>query len=290
VKPCGWAPRALRPEVAALFALHSVASLAGLFVALHVAVELAWRAGLRRRGAREDEISTEPAGAMLALLGLLLGFSVSLAVDRFDARKQLVIEEANAIGTAELRARLLPEPASSQSRALYAQYLDRRLEWGEAAGDEASQRRLASEAGEIQARLWRLALDGAASTPAPIVTFYAGALNEVIDREAERAQMRLNRVPETVLLLLAATTLLANALFAGVLGRNARKRTLDLHALAFATWLVIALIVDLDQPRRGWVQISQEPLRRLQADWADPTAPRSATDRREATPTAAQVP
>ena len=227
---------------------------------------------------------------MLALLGLLLGFSVSLAVDRFDARKQLVIEEANAIGTAELRARLLPEPASSQSRALYAQYLDRRLEWGEAAGDEASQRRLASEAGEIQARLWRLALDGAASTPAPIVTFYAGALNEVIDREAERAQMRLNRVPETVLLLLAATTLLANALFAGVLGRNARKRTLDLHALAFATWLVIALIVDLDQPRRGWVQISQEPLRRLQADWADPTAPRSATDRREATPTAAQVP
>ena len=81
--------------------------------------------------------------------------------------------------------------------------------------------------------------------------------------------MRANRIPETVLVVLGAIALLANGLLAGVLGHNKRRNSLDLHLLAFATWLVIALIVDLDRPRRGWVQVSQEPLIRLQEAWRD---------------------
>ena len=89
----------------------------------------------------------------------------------------------------------------------------------------------------------------------------------MIDLAAERAHVRANRIPETVLLLLGTIALLANGLFAGVLGRNKKKNTLDLHLLAFVTWLVVALIVDLDRPRLGWVQVSQEPLVRLQEAW-----------------------
>ena len=190
-----------------------------------------------------------------------------MAVDRFDTRKQLVIDEANAIGTAELRARLLPEAARARSRALFDAYLDRRVHWGEEAGDEATQGRLAREAIDYQNQLWQVAVEVGTSTPTPISALYESALNHMIDVAAARAHVRANRIPETVLLLVATTALLANGLFAGVLGRNRKKNRLDLHMLAFATWLVLALIVDLDRPRRGWVQVSQEPLVRLQEAW-----------------------
>ncbi len=250
-----------------MFAQFPLLTLFALWVMVHVVTEVAWRLGRKRSATRQGTVSVEPSSALLAVLGLLLAFTVSMAVDRFDARKQLVIDEANAIGTAELRARLLPEATRAQSRALFDAYLDRRVRWGEGAGDEATQERLAREAIDVQNQLWRIAVEAGASTPSPIFALYESALNHVIDLEAERAAVRANRIPETVLLLLGAIVLLANGLFAGVLGRNRKGSSLDLHLLAFATWLVVALVVDLDRPRRGWVQVSQEPLVRLQEAW-----------------------
>ena len=250
-----------------MFEQFPALTLLALWVAVHVLTECAWRVGRRRGAAPEDDVSVEPASALLAVLGLLLAFTVSMAVDRFDARKQLVIDEANAIGTAELRSRLLPEAARAESRPLFDAYLDRRVRWGEGAGDEATQERLAREATDLQNRLWQIAERAAASTPTPVFALYESSLNKVIDIAAERSHVRANRIPETVLLLLAVTMLLANGLFAGVLGRKRKKSRLDLHLLALATWLVVALIVDLDRPRRGWVRVSQQPLVRLQEAW-----------------------
>ena len=250
-----------------MFAQYPLAMLAALWVSVHALTECAWRVGRRRGATREDTVSVEPASALLAILGLLLAFTVSMAVNRFDVRKQLVVDEANAIGTAELRARLLPEATRDRSRALFDDYLDRRVRWGEAAGDEAAQRRLVLEAIDYQNQLWQIAVGAGTATPTPVFALYEGALNRMIDLAAERSHVRANRIPETVLLLLGATTLLANGLFAGVLGRNNKKRSLDLHVLAFSTWLVIALIVDFDRPRRGWVQVSQEPLVQLREAW-----------------------
>jgi hypothetical protein len=110
-------------------------------------------------------------------------------------------------------------------------------------------------------------VEAGASTPTPTFALYESALNEMFDVAAARTHVRANRIPETVLLLLGVMALLANGLFAGVLGRNHKKDIVDLHFLAFATWLVIALIVDLDRPRRGWVQVSQEPLSQLHEAW-----------------------
>ena len=250
-----------------MFAAYPVLTLLVLWVSVHAVTEVAWRVGRRRGTTRAGHVSVEPASALLAILGLLLAFSVSMAVDRFDARKQLVIDEANAIGTAELRGHLLPEAARARSHALFDAYLDRRVRWGEEANDETTQRRLAREAMDYQNQLWQVAVEVGASTPTPVLALYESALNQMIDVAAARAHVRANRIPETVLLLVATTALLANGLFAGVLGRNRKKNRLDLHMLAFATWLVLALIVDLDRPRRGWVQVSQEPLIRLQEAW-----------------------
>ena len=243
--------------------------LLALWVSLHATTEVAWRAGRTRGATNEGHASVEPASALLAVLGLLLAFTVSMAVDRFDARKQLVIDEANSIGTAELRARLLPEAARARSRRLLEAYLDRRVRWGEEADDEAAQRRLAGEAMDYQNQLWQVAVEVATSTPTPISALYESALNHMIDLEAARAHVRANRIPETVLLLVGTTALLATGLFAGVLGRNGKKNRSDLHLLAFVTWLVVALIVDLDRPRRGWVTVNQEPLVRLQEAWQE---------------------
>ena len=248
-----------------MFAQFPVLMLFVVWISVHAVTECAWRVGRRRGVTRESNVSVEPASALLAVLGLLLAFTVSMAVDRFDARKQLVIDEANAIGTAELRARFLSEAARARSRALLDVYLDRRVRWGEEAGDEATQGRLAREATDYQNQLWQIAVE--ASTPTPIFALYESALNQMIDLAAERAHVRANRIPETVLLLLVTTALLATGLFAGVLGRNKKKNRFDLHLLAFVTWLVVAFIVDLDRPRRGWVQVSQEPLVRLQEAW-----------------------
>jgi hypothetical protein len=234
---------------------------------VHAVTEWAWRVGRRRGAARDERVSVEPATALLAVLGLLLAFSVSMAVERYDAREQLVIEEANAIGSAELRAHFLPDTARTRSRALFEHYLDRRLRWSEGARDEATQERLLWEAGDDQNQLWQIAVESGTSSPTPVFALYESGLDQMIDVAARRAHVRSNRIPAPVLWLLIAITLLANGLFAAVLGHNKKRDTLDLHLLAFATWLVVALVADLDGPRHGLVQISQEPFRRLQQAW-----------------------
>ncbi len=111
--------------------------------------------------------------------------------------------------------------------------------------------------------MWTLATAAAQQAPNATTSLYVNALNQVIDLAAERAHMRANRVPQTVIYLLAVIALIATTAHAVSVGHGGR-RSIPLHVLAFATWLVFLLIVDLDQPRRGWIQVSQEPLVQLQ--------------------------
>ncbi len=252
-----------QPAGVSLFTQHPIATLTALLMSVHCAVELAWRVGRRRRARDDDDLSADAANALLAVLGLLLAFTVSMAVGRFEARRQLVTDEANAIGTAGLRARLLPATAEAQSRPIFDRYLDNRIRWGGAATDEASQEQLTREANQYQKQLWQIAVEAGPTTPTPIFALYESALNEMIDLAAARSDARANGVPQSVIVIVSLMAVIAEGLFAGVLGRNGRKRRFDLHLLAFSTWLVVALIVDLDRPRAGWVRVSQEPLIRL---------------------------
>ena len=186
-----------------------------------------------------------------------------MAVSRFDARKQLVIEEANAIGTAALRTELLPQPFAAESAALFREYVAGRLRWSEAARGAPIQAEQARADVALHARLWRLAIASAEVRRDDQHAIYIEALNAVIDIHAERTNLRSNRVPDAVLVLLAIIAALAVGVAGGVQGRSGSSSARDLHALTFAVWLVIALIVDLDQPRRGFIQVSQAPLAQL---------------------------
>jgi hypothetical protein len=240
---------------------HSRLGLLALFALLQGVVWLAHRAGKRRHRPDAPALATEASSALLALLGLLLAFTVSMSVSRFEQRKALVIEEANAIGTAALRTQLLPAPFAEQSAALFREYVIGRLRWGEAARDASVEAELAAADARRHRALWAHAVAAGEVRPGPAHALYVSALNAVIDVQAARVHARMNRVPESVTFLLAGVALLALAVASAIAGGNGARRARDFHALALAIWLVIALIVDLDQPRRGWVRVSQDALR-----------------------------
>ncbi|HSG86264.1 MAG TPA: hypothetical protein VLA23_07985 [Candidatus Limnocylindrales bacterium] len=206
-------------------------------------------------------------GSLLALLAFLLAVTMGMASDRFDTRRSLVLDEANSIGTTYLRAGYLPEPSSSTIRELLREYVPLRI-----GTDRAELVQGFERSTQIHAELWAVAEALVRDEPDSVsLGLFIESLNETIDlHETRVAAVIYARVPETVLLLLivgAAVTL-------GMVGFSAgltRKRSL-LGAVVLVVVLgaVITLIVDLDRPRRGFLQVSQQPLIDLQEEIGPP--------------------
>ena len=141
--------------------------------------------------------------AVLVLLALLLGFTFAMAVSRFDTRKGLVLEEANAIGTTSLRAQFLSEPQRSEALALLRQYVSARLDFYGAGIDQVRLEAASAAAQGIMNRLWALAVTAAAADPRSVPTgLFAQSLNDLIDANEKRRVALDNHVPEAVVYLL----------------------------------------------------------------------------------------
>ncbi|WP_373047556.1 hypothetical protein [Vulgatibacter sp.] len=222
--------------------------------------------GAYRRAGRthpSEELRSQVAtlqAALLGLLGLLLAFTFAMSSARYDQRRELVVEEADAIGTAWLRAMVLDEPARSGLQELLRRYVDARLGYYEAGANEGAIAEAVDEALAIEADFWRLAVEQAREHPDPIRALLLASLNEVIDLEEERLVALHARVPDAVVLLLLVVALAA----IGAVGYSfglARKRhlaaTLILSLLVAA---IVFVILDLDRPRRGLITVSQESL------------------------------
>lgn len=196
--------------------------------------------------------------ALLALLGFLLAVSFGIAADRFAQRKALVLEEANAIGTAFLRTDFLPEPQATVSKKLFAEYADARLmpiETGDL--DEAIRRSVA-----IQNKLWRQADVAAALHPRSVpVGLYVDALNSVIDLHEERVTVGLHyRIPPSLIWTLYLVAFLAMVIMGVNFGLSKTRNLLASVALVAAFAAVLLLIVDLDQVRQRLFSVPQTPL------------------------------
>ena len=196
-------------------------------------------------------------GSILALLAFLLAVTMSMAADRFDARRALVGAEADAIQTTYLRAGYLPEPASTRSRELIREYVPLRL----IVTAQADPTTIVAQSREIQRQLWRIAEDTAkTTTQGDLVGLYIESLNEVINTHEDRITARTARVPETVVLLLLA----GSALSLGMVGYNSglsqQRSLLSAAVLVIALSAVLTIVVDLDRPRQGFIQVSQQPL------------------------------
>lgn len=200
--------------------------------------------------------------AMLGLLALLLGFTFTMALQRFDSRSEAVIAEANAIGTAFLRTQLLPEPIRNEGRKLIEEYTEVRLRASQVDLTQDELRRKAkADASRLQERLWVIGLEAAASDPNPVTTgLFVQSLNELIDVYGKRDAALNKHVPEIVLLLLFGVFIIAGAVLGYAAGLSRARPVVATVAMAILIVLVIFIIIDLDRPRRGLIRVNQDSM------------------------------
>jgi hypothetical protein len=235
----------------------------GLFLAIVllvlVSIEGGYRLGFIRSRSEHEKDAPVGAmvGAMLGLLAFLLAFTFGMAASRYDTRRALVLDEANAIGTTYLRAAMLPV-GSDEVRGLLRDYVDARL----AAVRSGAVAEGLRQAEELQGRLWTHAVAAGQQHPNSIVVgLFVASLNEVIDLHAKRVTAGLrNRIPGTIwaaLFSMAVLSLGAMGYHSGLVGGS---RSFAVIAVALAFSAAIALVVDLDRPQEGLLTVSQQAL------------------------------
>jgi hypothetical protein len=241
-------------------------------VAVWIALELGYRLGLRRQANSDEPDKTHANalhGAVLGLLALLLGFTFAMAVSRYENRKTLMVDQANAIGTVAVRARLLPAPYADQAAPLVIAYVDSRIKYNRASNDEAEIVPIEAQANDIETQLWGIAQAVLAADPqSQPGALFVQALNDMFDlREKRRFALR-DTVPGAVIVLLLAVSLTSMALVSYSCGLHGQRRPMANMTFAVLIALVMLIIFDIDQPRQGFVTPSQESLIRLQQSLA----------------------
>ncbi|MGO9611580.1 MAG: hypothetical protein ACLPX5_00885 [Dissulfurispiraceae bacterium] len=206
-------------------------------------------------------------GAVLTLLALLLGFTYSMSEGRFEERRQLVIDEANAIGTTYLRAKTLPEPRSSEIQGLLRQYTALRVENGGGIEDDPEKsREMDNREKKLQSMLWSHAAALARENPNPVISAFLVPLNEMIDLHTKRLAAFRNRVPLPIYVVLLIVSAVALWLIGYYLGAHRQKALMATGMFALLVASVMWLIMDLDQPVRGAITTSQQSLIELNQD------------------------
>jgi hypothetical protein len=241
----------------------------GLFVAFALFLWLAMEGGYRLGKWRRSKISDEkelPVGAMVAsilgLVALVLGFTFSLAASRFEDRRMAVLEEANAIGTTWLRARLLPEPQRSEVSRLLKEYVEVRIRGTqEGKTDEAI-----SHSEALHEQLWAQAAAAAEMDNNSIMTgVFIQSLNNVIDLHSKRVLVGIrSRIPLVIWVGVFGLAVLGMAAVGYQAALAATRRSPAMIALVLAFTVVLHLIADLDRGQEGMLRISQQSLIDLQ--------------------------
>lgn len=203
---------------------------------------------------------THLLSAVLGLLALLLGFSFSMAMDRYDTRRQLVVQEANALGTTWLRIQLLDEPDRTVMSDLMRRYVDVRLSWSNSAVENPP----ANSAVVLQQQLW--AATGVAlrsDSPPLLARGVMDSLNESIDLASTRTAARAAHIPDFVQGLLLVYAILSMAMLGTVLGNSLKLHLPQTALLLVLLTLAHMMVLDLDRPRTGSIQVSQQPMKDL---------------------------
>lgn len=239
--------------------------LAGSLIAVEAGFQLGMPHGKQRDESEKFHVDSLQA-AVLGLLALLLGFTFFMAVSRFDARKSLVLDEANAISTTLLRSKFLPAEQRAAAQGLLREHLSARLSFYAAGIDPMRLETANSESARIERQLWALAVGAAAQDPHSIpVGLFIESLNDVIDIDEKRQVALDNHIPEAVLYLLLIVAIVSLGLVGYGCGLTRRRRLGSNMLFALLVVLVLTTILDIDRPRRGLIKVSQESLIRLQA-------------------------
>lgn len=199
-------------------------------------------------------------GAILTLLGLLIGFSFSMAISRYDQRKNYEEEEANAIGTEYVRADILPQAEAAKLRGLLLNYLDQRVEFYQIR-DRHRLAELASQRAQLQGEMWALVETAAAANTTPLMTTVVTGMNDVLNRQGYTQAAWWNRLPVAAWGLMGAIAVVCSALV-GFAAR--RPRGLVFLIVPLAVSISFMLIADIDSPRGGLIRVTPQNLISLQ--------------------------
>jgi len=242
--------------------------LPALFIFTLVLVFLAIHGGMRLGLVRKESSKAMQSigtvvGATLGLLAFMLAFTFNMAANRYDERKQLFLDDINAIGTAYLRAGLLPEPYTTDIRLLLREYVDLRAK---AAREPDTLREAIIRSEVIQDQLWLKTEEMVANLPASIIHgLFVQALNEMIDLHGKRVTIGLHfRIPGIIWLGLYVVSILAMLTVGYQFGQAQQRQFLVNIILAMTFTSVLMLIIDLDRAQEGSVQINQQMLFDLQ--------------------------
>ncbi|RZT36909.1 bestrophin-like domain [Cupriavidus agavae] len=202
-------------------------------------------------------------GATLTLLALLIGFTLSMAVGRYDQRKNLEEEEANAIGTEYLRADLVEGPEAARIKTLLVQYLDQRIIYYRTRDSDALQE-IAAATARIEDAMWATVRGVARDKPNPITALVVAGMNDVINSQGYTEAAWLNRIPLAAWCLMIAIAFFSN-LMQGYGMRGPRVKLTLLFVLPLTVSLSLALISDIDSPRGGLIRVAPQNLYNLEA-------------------------
>jgi hypothetical protein len=247
-------------------AIPSWALFVGAVVMVLVSIEWGYRLGHYAHKRAEDEKESPVAaiaGSILGLGAFLLAFTFGIVSNRYDAKKELVREEANAIRTTWLRSEFLPEADRAETRELIRKYLESRLAFAQSADfDPERAKALLAEVEEDQARLWEIAVTNARKDMnSDVAALYIESLNELFAIHSLRVIQGLQaRIPVVIWIVLLAITALGMSAVGYQTGIAGSQRSLVRPILAVSFALVIALIADLDLPGGGFIRVPQQPL------------------------------
>ncbi|MET3654264.1 hypothetical protein [Dyella japonica] len=240
-----------------------------LFVVSLVSLWLAGRIGVGlsrwHRPAESDvrEAFNVVQGATLTLLALIIGFSFSMAINRYDQRKNYEEAEANAIGTEYVRLDLLPPADAAKVRPLLLNYLQLRIRFYETT-DRSQLPQITARKNELQSSLWSALKAPADQKPSPITALAVAGMNDVLNSEGYTQAAWWNRIPTAAWMLMGIIALGCNLL----VGFGARKLTSE-PVLMLVLPLVVAvsfmLIADIDSPRGGLIRVVPQNLKSLMA-------------------------
>ncbi len=251
----------------------SVLIISVLCLSLLLIIEIGYRIGSVFKGRATNANRSQIVaiqGSLLGILALMLGFTFSLSLQRYDGRSAAVVHEANAIGTTYLRAKLLPTSFRSEARKGVREYVDLRVAASTfSLADDHKRRELLQKSDAKFADLWDLAARAVEEDPNPVRTgMFVSALNEMTDSLNSRNSALERHVPEIVLFLLYGTFLMTGCIVGFASGLSGHRTSFATYIMVGLIVLLVFIIIDLDRPRRGLIEVSQNSMLELQRSMA----------------------
>jgi len=230
--------------------------------------ELGYQLGVRVRTRHEIEAPASLGSMVTGLLGMMafvLAFTFSIASGHHDVRKTRVLEEANAIGTAYLRADLLQAQYGNAIKGLLRDYVDLRLQTVTVDNYQA----ILERSEQIHSLLWSQVREAAAAQPDTNTQLAVESINNVIDMHTKRAMVALfTRIPASIWLALLAIVIFCMVTMGVQIGFAGKRRLIAVIPMLLAFSVLVTLVIDLDRPQSGFIRVGQQAMTDLQRTMA----------------------